>query len=59
MIFLVKSEKVDMLVVSILALLSVSACADYSVSWHSAQLMLGHVIVKVSGMNIFLQMYPS
>jgi len=48
-----------MLIIGILALLSVSECAGYSVSWHSAQLMLGHVIVKVSGMIIFLQMYPS
>jgi len=39
MIFLVKSEKVDMLVIGILALLSVTECADYSVSWHSAQLV--------------------
>jgi hypothetical protein len=48
-----------MLVIGILALLSVSECADYSVSWHSAQLTLGRVIVKVIGMNIFLQKYPS
>jgi hypothetical protein len=48
-----------MLVIGLLALLSVSECAGYSVSWHSAQLMLGHVIVRVIGMNIFLQKYPS
>jgi len=48
-----------MLVIGILALLSVFECADYSVSWHSAQCMLGHVGVKVIVMNIFLQKYPS
>jgi hypothetical protein len=57
--FLVKSKKVDMLVTGILALLSVLEYADYSVSWLSAQLTLGHGIVKVIGMDIFLQKYPS
>jgi hypothetical protein len=48
-----------MLVTSILVLVSVSEYAGYSVSWHSAQLTLGHGIVKVIGMNIFLPKYPS